>query len=85
MKYVTAEAVLCGNDLQLSQQEWKSSKPYAQSPRMCLGLASQPDDLNDDLTKFETFFPMPVGGYSWHEYIAFAVTMNWWCLSNKFP
>lgn len=36
LKYVTAEAVLCGNDLQLSQQEWKSLKPYARSPRMCL-------------------------------------------------
>lgn len=29
LKYVTAEAVLCSNDLQLSQQERESSKPYA--------------------------------------------------------
>lgn len=36
LKYVTAEAVLCGNDLQLSQQEQKSSKLYAWSPRTCL-------------------------------------------------
>lgn len=28
LKYVTAEAILCSNDLKLSQQDWESSKPY---------------------------------------------------------
>lgn len=62
LKYVTAEAVLCGNDLQLSQQECKYSKPYAWSPKT-FGSSQSATWLNDDLTKFEIFFPMPVGVY----------------------
>ena len=57
LRYTTAEAVLWSNNLQLPQQGWESSKPYAWSPRMCLwdsGSTSQPNDLNDELAKFGT-------------------------------